>query len=518
MKKRFLLGIDKGTSMIKVGLIDFSGNEISTERQPVPVINLKSDWHEEDLNLTWQSTGKAIRKLIKESGILAEEIAAIGITGNMTGALLIDSEGNPVRNGIGWPDGRGIEILNHLENSDLSHRFFKISGNAPTGGMTLVILRWLMEYEPEVVSRARYLIFSKDWIRYKLTGNICTDESDISHMPGDISKRTYSTELFELLEISGYMRLIPPIQKSIEIVGGVTKDASEFTGLIVDTPVVCGLGDAVANCVGTGVVLEGQAASVLGTSAMNIIVTEKPDFFPINIGFGMVMVEGRWIRVLPNYGGGTINLDWMIKTICSDEVQKSQKNNQGIFDILEKEISAQTTGANGVIFHPYLTKAGVVAPFYNQHARAQFFGISTTTSRADLLRSIYEGVAFSIRDCFSIVPTMINEIRLTGGGANSPTWCQIIADCLGVPVHIPSGSESGILGAAITAGVGTGVYSDFASATATTIRIQKTYKPNPLNFELYTEVYELYKTIREDLDKRWHQHAMILEKYNYGKS
>lgn len=503
MSKRYLLGIDKGTSTIKAGLIAFSGNVIAIQRQNTPVVNLQSGWHEEDMEGTWRVTLEVIRDLTARSGVDPQEIAAIGISGHMTGVWLINAEGKPVRNAICWPDSRSIDILLRWEHEGILERFFEISGNAATTGMTLVVLRWLKENEPVSMEKTRFILCAKDWIRYKMTGDICTDESDVSHMPGDIHQRSYSRELMELCGISEYESLLPTISLCTKVVGGVLPKVAQEIGLLPNTPVVVGLGDAVANSIGTGLLQEGQAASILGTSLMNIVVTNRPILQPQNVGFEMAMVDDKWIRLLPNYGGGTLNLDWFLNNFCSLEENKAATSRTNIFDVLEQEAAKVPIGSNGIIYHPYLNKTGVIAPFNNPTARGQFFGLSVQNTRQDLLRAVYEGVAFSMFDCYQAIPVPIKDVRLSGGGAKSVLWCQIISDCLGIPVIILSGAESGVMGVALAAGVGVGVYSNFKSAVDDSLKIERIYEPKEEATSVYREIYSLYRKLRKDLSPHW---------------
>lgn len=498
--------------MIKVGLQDLNGNIIAINHQRTPALNLELSWHEENMEGTWQVALQVIKGLITKSNIDPKEIAAVGISGHMTGAWLIDDQGKPVRNAICWPDGRSIDLLMRWEHEDILNRFYAISGNAATTGMTLVILRWLKENEPTNMEKARFILFAKDWIRYKLTGDIRTDESDISHMPGDIRRRSYSRELLELCGIPEYDRLFPPISPCTQVVGGVLPAIAQETGLLPNTPVVVGLGDAVANSVGTGLIYEGQAASVLGTSFMNIVVTNQPLLQPENIGFEMAMVDGKWIRILPNYGGGTLNLDWFLNNFYASEAKDAEARGKNIFDVLEEEAAQVPVGSNGIIYHPYLNRTGVIAPFNNPTARGQFFGLNVHNTRKDLLRAVYEGVALSMLDCYQAIPVPIKDVRLSGGGAKCTCWCQIIADCLGVPVLILSGTESGVMGAALTAGVGIGLYSNFQSAIDQTVRIEKVFNPDKNATLAYRDIYSLYKKLREELSPLWRLRESIHRK------
>ena len=480
---KFLLGIDAGTSVIKAALFDRDGRTHAVASRRTTIYNPQPAWSEANMDEFWQLTAAAIREVVSQ--VDAKTVAAFGITGNMVGAWLIDAAGQPVRDAILWNDGR----TQNDQTPEVLAQIFRSSGSVMQPGCTLPLVRWLSEHEPAVLQRAAHVLCCKDWLRYQLTGTLFTDQSEASVMPGDTRARTYNESLFDLLGVRNFRHLFPPAVPSEQICGHVTPEAAALTGLPVGTPVVAGAGDVPASALGAGAVEAGVACIVLGTTCLSCLVTPQPVFEPANVGLLFPLPPNHWLRVMANIAG-TTNLDWFAAQLYGSDVS---------FDQLEHEAAAIPPGADGVIYHPYLSPAGVIAPFVESGARAQFFGLLPTHTRAHLLRAVYEGVALAIRDCYAAMNTPICEVRLSGGGARSPLWCQMIADCLDARVLIPAGDELGAKGAALLAGLGIGWYASVAEAASS--GIERAYEPQ--NVEIYKPIYARYVAVREALRSVW---------------
>lgn len=456
---------------------------------------------------TWNAAVAALRELLAQPGVDKARIAAIGVSGNMIGAWLIDARGNPVRDAILWNDGRTVRLLDQLrsEHPEFDSRVFSISGSVIEHGATLPLLRWLADYEPETLKRARAVLHSKDWIRYKLTGEIATDISEVPGTPADVRTRDYSDEVLALFGISSFRHLFPPIAPSQQLVGYVTASAAEITGLAEGTPVVAGAGDVPAVVLGVGAVQPGIACSILGTHSINGVILDHPSFEPIDVGLLFTIPERRWMRALTNVAG-TTNLDWFIAEFCALE-QSQYPSSAQLFAHLEALVHRVPAGARGVLYHPYLSAVGIMAPFFEPAARAQFIGLTREHTKADLLRAVYEGVALAIRDCYAAMGAAVHEIRLSGGGARSSIWGQIIADTVGAPVVIPEGTEFGTRGAALLAGVGIGWFDSIVDAAAAAVQIDRVYEPDLKLKPIYDENYALYCGLRDAMRPLWQQAA-----------
>lgn len=502
-----LLGLDIGTSVIKAALFDPDGREIASAAQRTVLHHPHPAWSEADMTDTWHAAAATIRELLVTNAITADRIAGIGLAGNMIGAWLIDAAGQPVRRAILWNDGRARSLLDQMEAArpDLRSYIFSYSGSLIEYGCTLPVLAWLAENEPQSLDRARYVLRSKDWIRYKLTGQICTDVSEVPGLPGDVRRRDYSPEMLRLFRLEGYRDRFPPIAPSDALVGEIQPEAAKITGLRAGTPVSAGVGDVPAVALGVGAVEAGLACSILGTHCINGIVLDQPSFEPKDVGLLFTIPGSRWMRALTNIAG-TTNLDWFIEQ-CFRAERRNATSMAALFEQIEALAAQSPAGARGVLYHPYLSAVGIIAPILEPAARAQFFGIQPDHTRDDLLRAVYEGVAFAIRDCYSATGAVLSEVRLSGGGARSRLWAQIIADVLGVRIVIPAGTEFGAKGAALTAGVGIGWYPSIVEAARVTLRVDRAFDPISAHRAVYDEHFTVYTAIREALRPVWQRAA-----------
>ena len=274
-------------------------------------------------------------------------------------------------------------------------------------------------------------------------------------------------------------------------------------GAQLGASVVAGAGDVPSSTIGAGAVEPGMACTVLGTTCHNSQVVPQPVFEPPDIGLLFCLPESLWLRTMVNLTG-TPNLDWAIEQFCGLEANVASSR-QELFETVQALAQNSAPGANGLIYHPYLNPVGVIAPFVEPTARAQFFGMTRAHTRSDLLRAVYEGVALSIRDCYDAIG-ISEEIRLVGGGAKSELWCQIIADCTGSQVLVPTGSEFGAKGAALLAAVGIHWFENISEATKLTVSIGHTYQPNPDLKPVYDTVYATYRQLHNDLRPSWQLH------------
>lgn len=487
-----VIGIDKGTSMVKAVAFDSAGRELSVGRRRINSLHPHPGRHEEDPDLTWELTCEAVREAL--AGLPAgTKVMGIGVTAHMGGAWLIDADGRPVRNAICWPDGRAHAAQAALGADGLA-RFFEISGNAPMPGVTVMVLRHLLREEPEVLDRATHVLIGKDFIRHRLTGGIATDPSDVSWIPGDAATSGYSEELFALCELESVRELFPPILASGEVAGEITPLAAEQTGLPVGTPVVTGLADGPANATGTGVLHAGQAVTVLGTSCLNEVAVEEVELEPFGLGFLWTLPNLNRIRVLPNTAG-TMSIDWMLHTACSDLFDGESFD----FDEIERMVGRTPPGSGGVVFIPYLNEGGVLAPFFDPLARGTLYGVSGQTTRAQLARAAFEGLAFAIRDCYEAMPVdrLPDRIRVTGGGAASRLLCQMVADLTGNPAEVLGITESGAAGVAMLAAVATGMAPDLDTVAEKWCRPEIVYEPDASRRDQLEEAFRLYGQVRD---------------------
>jgi sugar (pentulose or hexulose) kinase len=487
----YLLGIDKGTSVIKAVVFDDSGAARGVAQERVIVLRPRPDWHEEDPGESWAACCRVIRTALDCAGIGGDAISAIGIAGHMGGAWIIGTDGAPVRNAICWPDGRAQAQLLALRDAQALTEIFDIGGNGLMPGVTALLLGWLSAHEPHLLGQAAHVLCAKDYLRFRLTGAVATEPSDVSFVPGDIDGREFSHRILDLCGASLWLGAMPPVLSSGSIAGTVTELAGRQSGLRAGTPVIHGLGDACANAIGVGAVAPGAAMTVLGTSCLNGLVLDHASREPEGVGFLFAMPDDLYLRILPNTSG-TIVLDWYLDRFGGPTRADGTRD----YAEMERLAASVPPGAGGVILLPYVNTSGVLAPVFDTLARGSFFGLSTHTTEAHMLRAVYESLCFATRDCFAAMAVPPSSIMLTGGGAHSAYWAQMFADVCGVPIEVRAIRESGALGVAILAGVATGVWSSIAEATAHMAPEVTLYEPHVQTAALYDRWFSLYQDLR----------------------
>ena len=494
MTPDLLLGIDSGTSLVKAALFDLAGHEIAAESAAIEQSSPRADWAETGMDAAWHRAAATVRRLLSE--IDPGRIACVGVTGCMVGAWLIDAHGQPVRDAILWNDGRTQPLIDRLSEAHpgLMSRIFASSGSVMQQGCTLPVLRWLADHEPDTLARTRWVLGCKDWLRYRLTGVVAGDETEASVAPGDAVGRCRSNDMLRLLGADAWADRLPAAQACASVGGLVTAEAAAATGLLAGTPVAVGAGDVPSSAVGAGVVVAGRACTVLGTTCLNGVAVAAPVFEPRDAGLLFCLPGGMWLRTMVNVAG-TTNLDWALARLLV-----------GGFAEAERLAAGVAPGAEGVIYLPYLASVGVISPFVEPAARADFFGLTDRHETAHLLRAVYEGIACSIRDCYAALPVAVSEIRLTGGGSQSRFLAQMIADVSGLRVVVPEGAQFGAKGAALLAGVAVGLFTDVA-ATQACVRAARVHEPNQAAHRRYGAVFAGYRELRRALLPVWQSAA-----------
>lgn len=510
MPEQYLLGIDVGTSAIKCVVFDRGCNEVAISKRKPEIKREQPGWSEVSMDGLWEMVLSAIQEVTSDPALAGGKIVGVGIAGTACGAWLLDEHNRPVRKGILWNDGRAADLMGTWQQEGLLDTIFSISGNAIFPGYPLPLLRWLLDNEPDSLEKARYYVFCKDWIRLKLTGEVDIERSDMGYMPYDICKGELSKELMQLCGISSTQHLFGDIVESDKIVGVVQTAAAEQTGLESGIPVIGGLVDVAATTLGSGAYLPGQACSIVGTSFLNNLVGDKPSFEPAGIGAQTKSVNNAYIRSMINTSG-TINLDWFLNQFYITGKNANEFIDGEIYNRAEQEAGEIPIGSGGIIYHPYINTTGVISPFVNPTARAQFFGISIEHKRAHLLRAIYEGTALSMLDCYSHFPVEVDQLFISGGGSRSPFWCQMFADCTGKEILVPSGRELGARGVVILAGIACGIYEDLDDAMKSVIHIERKYTPNQSDRKKYQNIYELYRQIYKHVAEDWWERHRLLQ-------
>jgi sugar (pentulose or hexulose) kinase len=468
------LGLDIGTSVIKAALFDAEGRECAEVAQRMQLLPAPVGWSELDGDAVWRVAVDVIRALFAGSAFRPEQVRGIGVTGVMVGAWLVDGDGALLRPPILWNDARAQTLVDDLlvREPALFSKVFAHSGSMMQLGCTLPVTAWLMANEPEALAKARHLLCAKDFIRYRLTGEIATDESEAAMAPGSAVMRDFHPDQAKLLGIEEHVHLLSPVRRGETRSGEVTAEASRLTGLVAGTPVAIGTGDTGACVLGAGAHRPGQAVTVLGTTCLNGVLFDRPMYEPGDLGLLFIIPGQRWMKTMVNVAGTTV-LDWCLSTLCPD-IAAGEKP----YETLSALAETSAAGSAGVTFVPYLSASGVIAPRIEPRARAGFHGLAPHHGRADMVRSIYEGMAYAIRDCYEQIGGAGEGIRLSGGGARSPFWGQMIADVTGYVVEIPEGTQFGAKGAALCAAVAIGDFASIGEAVEANYRPRRRHVPN----------------------------------------
>ena len=483
-----VVGVDVGTTLIKAAGFDRAGKVLALVQAATVCETPRPGWVEVEMEGLWRQVAGALRELAGRLGG-GHPVRAIGISAFMGGAWLVDRDGRPVRNAIAWHDARAVTVLDELRAAGLLERSFGLSCNALTPGFSLVLLRWLRDHEPAVLERAHTLLFAKDWIRFRLTGEAATDGSDASHAPGDALQRTFSPRLMAEWGLEELHALLPPVLPSGAVAGRVTEAAARDSGMPAGTPVVTGLADVSAALVGGGVLGPGQAGTIFGSSCLNSVVTERPVWEPAGVGLSFLIPPDRWTRTMPNQTG-TLALDWFRRNFDADGLDAAA---------LDAAVAEVPRGARGVLFHPYLNGTGVLAPVYEPRARGRLSGLGLEHTCCDILRAIQEGLAFAVADCLELLPAFAEPIVLLGGGAHSAAWRRIAADVTGRAFAPASATEPGALGVALLAGMAAGWWSDVDEAVAASCGQDEPVLPDPVAHAEYRPLLERYRRLRREL-------------------
>lgn len=483
MTKQYFLGIDTSTTSSKALLIDTSGSIVAVTSSPHTLQTPHPLWSEQDPYEWWQAVSSSIHAILLKAGIRSEQIAAIGLTGQMHGLVLLDAAGIVLRPAILWNDQRTQAQCDEIHARIGRKRFIQISGNVALTGFTAPKILWVQQKEPEVYAKVKHVLLPKDYIRLKLTSQYAMDKADGSGtVLFDLKSRTWSKKILEALAIDPAW--MPSTYEGTEFTGFVTPEAAAATGLKAGTPVVAGGGDQAAQAVGVGAVVPGIIALTLGTSGAVFATT--PDAFIEPEGRLHAFchaVPGMWhfMGVMLSAAG---SLQWYHDTLAAGI---------NIEDLL-KEAENVPAGSEGLQFLPYLS--GERTPHPDPLARAAWIGLTLRHGRGHMTRAVLEGISFGLKDSFSLIqkasPGKITQVRASGGGVKSAFWRQILASVLETELVTVNTTEGAAYGAALLAGVGVGAWDDVPSACTATIKITDSVQPDPSQIDAYRKSYPIY--------------------------
>jgi L-xylulokinase len=498
---KYLLGVDNGSTVSKAALFDFHGKEIAVASCKADTEYPHSGWTERGMEMLWQSTACAIRDVLSKSDAKPEDIAGVGNTGHGNGVYLLDKQGQPLRNGIQSMDSRAAEIVADWNRDNIHAKVFPYTIQSFWPAQPNALLAWLKQNEPKNYERLGAILLVKDYIKYRLTGEISSDFTDMSATSLlDVRSKSYSRELMGLYGLAEAYDALPPLKQSSEIAGRVTASAAQETGLKVGTPVVGGLFDVDASAIGAGTINVNQACLVMGSWSINEVITKDPIVDPRLFMTTLFASPGLFLTIEGSATSAT-NLEWFVNQCCGDERAEAKRRGISVYEVCNEEVASLPPGSTNIIFHPFLYGSNV-----QPTARAGFYGVAGWHTRAHLLRALYEGVVFghlSHIEKLRAAGAQINSARLTGGGSRSAVWSQMFADTIQVPMEISDGNELGARGVALAAGIGAGVYSDYKEAVREAVSVVRVHEPIPFNKPLYLERYAEYQRLIRVMQEPW---------------
>ncbi len=475
-----LLGLDVGTGGARAVAVDESGSIVAEASSGYPLMSPRPGWTEQDPEDWWEASKETLGKVAAEVG---DEIAGLGLTGQMHGSVFLDSADEVIRPALLWNDQRTGAQCEEITSSVGEERLISIAGNPAITGFQAPKIVWLRDEEPQNYSRVARVLLPKDYVRLRLTGEYATDASDAAGtLLLGMRERNWSGEILDALEIP--REWMPEVYEGPENTGELSRSRAEDLGLPPGIPVAAGGGDNAAAAVGVGVVAGGLLSSSVGTSGVLFAATDSfaPDPSGRIHAFCHAVPKGYHLMGVTLSAGGS--LSWWRDALGAD------------YDELVGAASRVPPGSEGLLFLPYLS--GERTPHLDPQARGGFFGLTSRHGAGHMTRAVMEGVVFSLRDSLEILRELevpVEQVRATGGGARSPLWRQLQADVYGVAIRRTTADEGPAYGAALLAGVAAGLYRDVGEATSLVELREEITEPDARRADAYEGYYDVYRSL-----------------------
>ena len=492
---QYLLGIDNGGTVSKAAVFTLNGDEVAVAGRKLSSLEPKPGHAERDADALWRSTAEAIREVLAKSGVNSRDILCVACAGHGNGLYLIDEEGRPARNGIYSTDSRALDIVMRWRATGVGERALPKTAQCLWPGQPNALLAWLRDHEPETLARSRWALMCKDYIRFRLTGEVCAELTDMSGTSlMSVITAGYDNSVLELFGIADMKRLLPPLVMSADLCGKVTAQAAAETGLAAGTPVAGGLFDIDACGLAAGMVDERLMTLVAGTWGCNLYVAREP-LIDKDLFMTTCYAVPGWHLMLEGSPTSAGNLEWFIAEFLSPEERGAA------YERCNELVASVDARDSRLVFLPFLYGS-------NAHpaAKSCLVGLEGRNTRAHVLRAVYEGIVFAhhwhVRRLLQFRPPP-EAVRFTGGAARSDVWVRMFADCFQIPVEIPAGTELGALGAAIAAAVACGCYAGYPQAVAAMTRVARRQEPDPAMKDLYAAKYARYLEVLQALENVW---------------
>lgn len=496
--RQLLMAIDIGTQSTRVALLDLKGRVMARASTPQEMMTPRPGWAEQDPDLWWHNALDNIHKVMEQAEATPGEVVAVGVCGQMHATVPLGKNGELLSHGVQlWCDKRSAELVDIFKDGPHVEEAMRLAGNPPVANWLGFNIQWLKVNEPDLYEKTWKIVLSKDFINYRLTGEIATDWSEASgSFLMDAKTDSWSPKLVEYLDLD--MEKLPEVHASSDVVGRITADAAELTGLAEGTPVVVGAGDMLCMLLSSGLTEPGRASDITGTASIMAVYVEEPVLDPRLMNLHHA-IPG-WIPFgITDSGGGA--LKWFKDKLCQAEEAEAERIGKDVYDILNPKAAAIEPGSEGLLFFPYLMgERSLGTPF----ARGVFFGLTPRIGTGAMVRAIMEGVTLELRRTLEIVEgagNTVREVYTIGGGARSDLWSQIKADIYKKPVYTFEASEGGILGSAILAGVGAGVYADARAGAEQCLRVDKGFQPDLSRAARHDYLYGLFKEVHDRMQE-----------------
>lgn len=511
---KYFLGIDIGTSGVKAIVVREDGRLAGVGYKELDLITDQPMWAEQNPSDWWQASKLSIIQAVRESGV-GDRIFGIGVTGQMLGSTLLDKDLEPIGNCITWLDQRAIEEVAYIIKTGGMEFLLDRTSNIPLTGYWAPKLMWIKKNQPRVFERISQVVFPKDYIKYKMTGEISLEVTDASgSYLFDVAERNWSDEMFDLCDLPREI-VSDDVIESQEIAGYLKADLAQEFGLTPGIPVVGGAGDQPACSLGSGVYKEGIVSATVGTSGVVYAAANKPipDVKQAAALSFCHSVPGTWCLFGCTLAAGG-SFQWLRDTIFAGQTDMISAHGGNVYDLMTELASQAQIGSEGLVFLPYLN--GERTPYPDPYAKGVFFGLSYRHGLKEIALSVMEGVTFSLRDSIELLRDAnvpVKEVRASGGGAKSKLWLQLQADIFNAPIIRTNISETGCVGAAMLAAIGAGHFKDAEEATNRIIKPIDITNPKPENVMIYEDFYQTYRSLYGTLKETFANQAKLVEKW-----
>lgn len=503
MAKELLLGIDIGTSGCKIALFSRDGSVVCSNTEEYPVYYPAPGFVEQDPNEWWEAICRGSKKLITQNNVSPVDIAGVGVDGQSWAAIAVDENGDVLTRNPIWMDTRSESICRELNETVGEDRLFAVSGNPLKAQYTTGKIIWYKKNKPDVYNKINKILQSNSYIVYKMTDVMSHDMSQGYGLHCfDMKKGKWDMDMCKALGIKS--NLLPDLAACHEVVGTISESAAAKMGLVKGIPVVAGGLDAACGTLGAGVLEHGQTQEQGGQAGgMSICLKEYCADKRLILGYHVV--PGRWLLQGGTTGGGGV-MRWFHEQFGFEERLKAGETGGSSMALLDELAKTVPAGSDGVVFLPYM--AGERSPIWDEKAKGVFYGLDYSKTKAHLTRAVMEGAAYALLHNIEVAEgagAAVGTMRAMGGAANSRFWTQMKADLTGRPIEVPGSDTATTLGAALLAGVGVGVYRDFAEAVSETVKVKRRHEPSEQNKNEYNRGYGTYLALYTALKDLMHQ-------------